>query len=486
MSIFDNHAQNGVQYKHIGLLILTKEVAAMKTQTDGKEKFIRMTTEPVEKLICSLAIPTIISMLVTSFYNMADTYFVGSLGKSAVGGVGVAFPVMAVIQAFGFFFGHGSGNYMGRELGKQNIEHVERMSATGFFCSIIFGLFVAVFGLLFCDELVYFLGATPTIAPYAKDYLSVILIAAPYMTAAFVLNNQLRFQGSALYGMVGIATGAVTNLFLTPLFIFVFDLGTAGAALGTIISQLLSFCLLLAATFRGENIRIKIKNFTPNRYYLGEIVAGGTPSLLRQGLASMATTCLNTSARPFGDEAIAAMSIVTRVMMFGNSAVIGFGQGFQPVCSFNYGAEKYDRVKKAFWFCVKSCFIFLVIVSIVSITNAEWIINRFSRGDMSVTDIGAMAFRLQCLTMPLNAFIVLVNMFTQTIRMPVRASIIAASRQGIIFIPAVIIGSRIWKLNGIMAAQPISDICTLVISIIIVSGVFKTLNKQIQKTDISK
>ncbi len=447
----------------------------MEKSTDSNEKFIRMTTEPIEKLICSLAIPTIISMLVSSFYNMADTYFVGSLGKSAVGGVGIAFPVMAVIQAFGFFFGHGSGNFIGRELGKQNIEKAERMSATGFLCSFIFGIAVAVLGLLFCDELVYFLGATPTIAPYAKEYLSIILVAAPYMTASFVLNNQLRFQGSAFYSMIGIATGAVTNIFLTPLFIFVFDLGVAGAAWGTIVSQLLSFCLLLVGTFQAGNIRIRLKNFKPNKFYLGEIIAGGTPSLLRQGLASVATTCLNISANPFGDAAIAAMSIVSRVMMFANSAVIGFGQGFQPVCGFNYGAGKYERVKKAFWFCVKTCFIFLVIVSILSITNAEAIVGEFSRGDVSVTQIGAMAFRLQCLTLPLNAFIVLANMLTQTIRMPVRASIIAASRQGLIFIPAVLIGGRLWQLNGIIAAQPISDICTLIISAVIVSRVLKKL-----------
>lgn len=441
----------------------------------GNEKFIRMTTQPVERLIISLAVPTIISMLVTSFYNMADTYFVGSLGKSAVGGVGVAFPVMAVIQAFGFFFGHGSGNFIGRELGKQNIENAERMSATGFFCSILFGLCVTVFGLAFCDKLVYFLGATDTIAPYAKEYLSIILLGAPYMTAAFVLNNQLRFQGSAFYAMIGIATGAVTNLFLTPLFIFVFDLGVAGAALGTIVSQLLSFTLLFMGTRHAGNIRIKPRLFTPNRFYLTEITAGGAPSLLRQGLASVATTCLNISANPFGDEAIAAMSIVSRVMMFANSAVIGFGQGFQPVCSFNYGAGKYDRVKKAFWFCVKTCFVFLVIVSVVSIVKAEFIIDLFSRGDTAVTKIGAMAFRLQCLTMPLNAFIVLANMMTQTIRLPIQASIIAASRQGLLFIPAVLIGGRLFALYGIMAAQPISDIGTLIISIVIVSGVLKKL-----------
>ncbi len=448
----------------------------MNENNQTNEKYIKMTTEPVEKLICSLAVPTIISMLITSFYNMADTYFVGSLGKSAVGGVGIAFPLMAVIQAFGFFFGHGSGNFMGRELGKQNIEKAENMAATGFFCSIIFGIFITVFGLIICDELIYFLGATSTIAPYAKDYLSIILLGAPYMTASFVLNNQLRFQGNAFYGMIGIASGAVTNLFLTPLFIHVFHMGVKGAALGTIISQFISFCMLFIGTLHSGVIHIKLSRFKPNFFYLSEIIAGGSPSLFRQGLASIATTCLNVSAKPFGDEAIAAMSIVSRVMMFANSAVIGFGQGFQPVCGFNYGAGKFGRVKKAFWFCVKSCFIFLLIVSVFSILNAEEIIGKFSRGDADVTAIGAKAFRLQCITMPLNAFIVLSNMLTQTIRKPVQASIIAISRQGLVFIPAVLIGSKLWQLNGIMVAQPISDVCTLFIVIVLVSGILKELN----------
>ncbi len=442
---------------------------------NSNEKFLRMTTEPVEKLICTLAAPTIISMLVTSFYNMADTYFVGSLGKSAVGGVGIAYPLMNVLQAFGFFFGHGSGNYMSRELGKQNYDSAEKMSATGFFTAMIFGFFIMILGLIFCDELVYFLGATHTIAPYAKDYISIILIGAPYMTASFVLNNQLRYQGSAFYSMIGLATGAVTNLFLTPLFIFVFDLGVAGAALGTIISQLISFCLLLLGTRFSGNIRIKFKCFTPNRFYLREIVAGGTPSLCRQGLASVATTSLNVAANPFGDEVIAAMSIVSKVMMFANSAVIGFGQGFQPVCGFNYGAGNYKRVKKAYWFCVKSGFIFLVIASIICIINGEWALSQFAKGEAEVIAIGTKAFRFQCYTMPLNALIVLSNMLAQTIRKPFRASILAASRQGLIFIPAVIIGSHVAGLTGIMLAQPISDAISFILAIIIISDILRKM-----------
>lgn len=451
----------------------------MNINTEKNDTFTRMTTEPIPKLICSMAVPTIISMLVTSFYNMADTYFVGSLRKSAVGGVGVVFPVMAVIQAFGFFFGHGSGNYISRELGRQNYDSAEKMAATGFFSALIFGCIIMISGLAFSNDLVYLLGATNTIAPYAKQYLNIILLGAPYMTASFVMNNQLRFQGRAVYSMIGIATGAVTNLFLTPLFIFVFDMGVAGAALGTVISQLLSFCLLLYGTMHSDSIKIRLKKFTPSFYYYKEIFAGGTPSLFRQGLASVATTCLNIVANPYGDAAIAAMSIVSRVMMFANSAVIGFGQGFQPVCGFNYGAGKYSRVKKAYSFCVKTGFIFLLCVSLLCIVFSRNIIGEFARGDLDVIDIGARAFRYQCLTMPLNALIVLSNMMTQTIRMPVRASIIAISRQGLIFIPAVFIGSYLFGLTGILCAQPVSDICTFFMSLLITISVLKTMSKDL-------
>lgn len=448
----------------------------MEANAAKNDTFTKMTTEPIPKLICTLAAPTIISMLVTSFYNMADTYFVGSLGKSAVGGVGVVFPIMAVIQACGFFFGHGSGNFISRELGRQNNKAAEEMSATGFFSALFFGLIIMLAGLKFRTGLVYLLGATDTIAPYAEEYLTVILVGAPYMTASFVMNNQLRFQGSAFYSMIGIATGAVTNLFLTPLFIFVFNLGVAGAALGTVISQFLSFCLLLSGTMRSNNIRIRLKNFTPSFFYYKEMLAGGTPSLFRQGLASVATTCLNIVANPYGDAAIAAMSIVSRVMMFANSAVIGFGQGFQPVCGFNYGAEKYDRVKTAFWFCVKTCFIFLLCASLICIFFSRAIIGEFARGDIGVIEIGARAFRYQCFTMPLNAFIVLSNMMTQTIRMPVRASIIAISRQGLIFIPAVFLCSYLFGMTGMMCAQPISDICTLLLSLAITASALKSMS----------
>ena len=299
-----------------------------------EQKFHQMTETPVNRLICRLALPCIISMLVTSFYNMADTFFVGMLkSNSATGAVGVVFSLMAIIQAVGFFFGHGSGNFISRELGKQNYEEASNMAATGFFAAMAAGLLICLLGQLFLEPLAMLLGSTATILPYTKAYLRVILFGAPWMTSSLVLNNQLRYQGSAAYAMVGIASGAVLNIGLDPLLIFTFGLGVAGAAWATIISQFVGFCLLLAGCAKGGNLHIHISRVQLTLPYYVQIVRGGLPSLARQGLASVATICLNRAAGPYGDAAIAAMGVVQRIMMFGGSTMIGFGQADRIIIS---------------------------------------------------------------------------------------------------------------------------------------------------------
>lgn len=437
-----------------------------------------MTQVPIPSLVCKMAVPTIISMLVTSFYNMADTFFVGKIGTSASAAVGVVFSMMAVIQACGFFFGHGSGNYISRALGAHDDASAERMAATGFFSALFAGCIIAVLGLVFLDPLARLLGSTETILPYAKDYMRWILIGAPWMMASLVLNNQLRFQGSAAYGMIGITSGAVINIALDPLLIFVLDMGIAGAAIATIISQFVSFCILLVCTQKADNLRIRFKNFTLNAFYYKTILKGGLPSLCRQGLGSVGTICLNLGAGIHGDAAIAAMSIVTRVIMFANSCVIGFGQGFQPVCGFNYGAKKYKRVKEAFWFCVRSATVFLIFVSIIGIIFAPGIIAFFRKGDAQVIEIGKIAMRAQCITFPLSAWIVLCNMMMQTISKPVRASFMAMARQGIFFIPAVLILPRFFGLLGLQISQPVADVITFIASIPLQMSIFREMDAE--------
>ena len=408
-----------------------------------EQKFHQLTEEPVGRLISQLAVPCIISMLVTAFYNMADTFFVGMLrSNAATGAVGVVFSMMAVIQAIGFFFGHGSGNFISRELGKHHMEEASNMAATGFFTALFTGLAICILGEIFLTPLATLLGSSPTILPYAKDYLGVILLGAPWMTASLVL-----------------------NIGLDPLLIFTFDMGVAGAAWATIISQFASFCLLLAGCTRGGNLHIQLSRFQLKWSYFKLIIQGGLPSLARQSLASVATICLNHAAMPYGDAAIAAMGVVQRITTFGASAMIGFGQGFQPVCGFNYGAQLYHRVREGFWFCVKVATVFLLAAGAVGFVFAPQLIALF-RDDPEVISIGTVALRFQCVTFFFQGWITMSNMMLQTIGRTVPATFIAMARQGVFFIPLVwILSLSPLGLLGIQMSQSVSDLLTLAVAI---------------------
>ena len=430
-----------------------------------EEKYIQMTTTPIPKLVCSLAVPTIISMLVTSFYNMADTFFVGKLYTQSTAAVGIVFSVMAIIQAVGFFFGHGSGNYISRKLGSKELEDASAMAANGFYLSLLCGVLIAFCGIVFLNPLSVALGSTPTILPYTRKYLRIILLGAPFMTSSLVLNNQLRFQGRASFAMIGIVTGAILNIALDPILIFGFHMDISGAAIATVTSQLCSFVLLVLMTRKGGSIVISFKNLKVNTYFLKEIFRGGIPSLCRQGLASIAVIFLNHAAGIYGDAAIAGMSIVSRVTMFANSALIGFGQGFQPVCGFNYGAKLYKRVREGFFFCVKYAFVFLIIISALCGIFAPNIVALFRKEDQAVIETGALALRLQCITFPLNAWIVMSNMMLQSIGKALKASIIAGARQGYFFIPLILILPYAFGLLGVQMTQAAADVGTLILSI---------------------
>lgn len=450
----------------------------MGAEEQRQQKFDRMTKTPIPRLIGELAVPTIISMLVTSFYNMADTFFVGKINTSATAAVGIVFPLMAMIQAFGFFCGHGSGNYISRQLGAHNFEDASKMSATGFVSAFVLGLGILVVGFLFTDPLLRIMGSTETILPYARSYMRIILIGAPYMTASLVLNNQLRFQGSAFYSMIGITTGAVLNIVLDPLFIFVLDMGVAGAALATIISQFVSFCLLIAGTFRGGNLRLNLKDFSPSLKYYQNIVKGGAPSLFRQGLGSFATVCLNLMAGPYGDAAIAAMSIVTRISQFAASVVIGFGQGFQPVCGFNYGAKLFKRVQEGFWFCVKFCTSVLLVAAVCGWIFSPNLIGIFLKTDPLVIEYGSQALRLQALTFPLVGWITIANMMLQTIGKTVKASLLAMSRQFLFFVPVILTLSGFLGILGVQLSQPIADFCSFLLAVLLSISVLREMSHE--------
>ena len=443
-----------------------------------EEKFKQMIETPVEKLIPRLAVPTIISMLVTSIYNMADTFFVSQIGTSASGAVGVMFSAMAMIQAIGFTLGMGSGNYISRSLGNRDEDIAGRAAATAFFTAGIIGILIAVFGTIFSRPLVYLLGATDTIAPFAQDYARYILIAVPFMLTSFVMNNILRAQGNAVFAMIGITAGGILNMVLDPLLIFGFHMGISGAAIATMASQMISFLILLyQCNVQKGCIRIQFSKFTPTLSMYGEILHAGLPSFCRQGLASLATVILNFAAGPYGDAAIAAMSIVSRFMMFVNSSLIGFGQGFQPVCGFNFGAKRYDRVLQSFWFCVKVAVIMLTSFGVIAFIFSNSIITVFRREDAEVIRIGTLALRLQLLTMPFQAWVIMVNMLTQCIGYGFRSSLVAMGRQGLFLIPSLLIFPRVFGILGLQISQPVADMLTFVLAAVIVNGVLKELRE---------
>lgn len=442
-----------------------------------ENKFHQMTEAPIQKLIVSLAIPTIFSMLITSFYNTADTYFVSKISTSATAAVGVTFACMAIIQALGFFFGHGSGNYVSRKLGEQKFADANIMASTGFFTAFLTGAVLAVLAELFLTEIVTFLGSTPTIMPYAKDYLRIIIVGAPIMMSSLVMNNQLRFQGSAAYGMVGIVSGGLLNVILDPIFIFTFNLGIAGAAYATVLSQCVSLIILYVMSTRGGNIIVHWRDFKPNKYLLKEIFAGGAPSLFRQGFGSISTIILNVAAGVYGDAAIAGMSIVTRLIFLAGAAMIGFGQGFQPVCGFNYGARLFSRVREGYIFSLKTTTVFAVCVSVLGSVFAKEIISLF-RDDPEVIRIGVWALHYQLLFFPLSGLIVLTNMTLQTTRHTAGAILVAASRQGLFLIPGLLILPKFLGLAGVIYSQPCSDFLSAIISFYFINLFFRELERK--------
>lgn len=439
----------------------------MSSESDGKQESRRklMTETPVPQLIVKLSVPTIISMLVTAFYNSADTYFVGRISTEATAAVGLVFSVMAIIQALGFFCGHGSGNYLSRMLGAGDYKRANEMASTGFAMALILGVIVALAGNINLHSIAMWLGATPTTITDTENYMRIILLGAPFMMGQFVINNQLRFQGSAMYAMVGLMCGAVINVILDPILILGLKWGVTGAAIATVSGQITSFFVLMIGSRKGENIRLHIKNVHINWFYIVEITNGGAPSLFRQGLAAVSTLLLNNFAGHYGgDAAIAGMSIVTRVMMMMLSALIGFGQGYQPVCSFNYGAGLSARVKEGYYFCVKWGCIFLFCIGTLCFIFAPEVV-RWFRNDDAVVAVGKVALRCQAAVLPLIAIVIMTNMMLQSMGRGLKASITSSARNGIFFIPLILILPNVFGLLGVEITQTCADVLSLLISI---------------------
>ena len=421
-------------------------------------QYEKMVNTPVWKLITKLAIPTIISMLVTSLYNMADTFFVSQLGTEASAAVGIVFPIMSIIQACGFTLGMGSGSLVSIRLGQKRNEEASIISSTAFFAALGVGILITCFGNLFAQVVLSFVGADESVLPYAKDYASFIFWGAPFMCASFVLNNDLRAEGKAFLSMIALTTGGILNLILDPIFIFTLGLGIRGAALCTLLTQFTSFWLLFQFYIRRKSIcHISIKNISKDIRVLGKVAATGLPSLARQGLASIASIMLNRTAAGFGVSAVAAMAIVLKIVMFIASMMIGIGQGFSPVSGYNYGAKRYDRVRKAYVFLVSSGATVMAVFAAITVIFAPQIIRAF-RDDPEVIAVGTVALRWQAAFLPLHALIVGTNMLMQSTRHIKQATFLSMNRQGVYFIPAILILPRLFGLFGVEISQAVADL----------------------------
>lgn len=447
-------------------------------KSESVTQYERMTKTPIPKLVVKLGIPTTISMLVTHVYNMVDTFFVGKLGTSASGATGIVFGFMAILQAVGFMLGQGAGSLISRRLGKKDASSAGVYASTSFFLALFSGVLIEALGLCFLEPMLKMLGSTDTILPYARQYVWYILLASPFMIASFVMNNILRFEGKAAYAMCGLMAGAILNMGCDPLFMFVFDMGIAGAGLATALSQCISFCVLLFMFLSGKTqSRLSIRSVTRDMSLLGNLLATGLPAMLRQGMSSIATMLLNHCAKGYGDPAVAAMSIVGRITMLIFAVGLGVGQGFQPVCGFNYGAGKYQRVRKAYGFTLTLATVMLGSFALVGLITAPWAVRVF-RDDDRVVEIGTLALRLQCGALFFQPLMVMTNMLLQSTGKKLLAAFTALLRSGLYFIPVLLILVHYQGLFGVQAAQPIADVLAFLTALPIVIWFFARLPKE--------
>lgn len=452
----------------------------MRMKNNNKlTQYEKMSLTPIPRLILSLSVPAVISMLVTNIYNLVDTAFVGKLGTSASGAVGIVFGFMSIIQAIGFMFGQGAGSILSRALGMKDRQSASVNASAGFFASFLSGVLICIFGFVFLDDMVFWLGSTQTIAPFAKTYITYILISAPFMCSCLTLNNILRYEGKAFLGMIGLMSGAILNMAVDPVLMFGLDLGIAGAGLSTALSQLISWGILLFMFLSGKTeSKLSIKNavyFTPRLF--GNIIATGFPSLLRQVLNSITAVMLNNCCAVYGDAAVAAMSIVSRIVFFAFSIAIGIGQGYQPVAAFSYGAKKYSRLRKGFWFAVCASETIIFVTTAILVLLSDDLIALF-RDDPGVIEIGTRALRLQALATLILPLCMVIEMLFQSTGRRLGATLLSALRNGLFFIPALLILSNVRGIAGIQEAQPLSLLLSVPVFLIFAVIFFRNLPKE--------
>lgn len=433
--------------------------------TNQKNQFEQMTDEPIKKLLIKLSVPAILSMLVTNIYNIADTAFVGTLGTSQSGATGVVFSFMAILQSVAFMCGQGAGSIMSRRLGAKDAREATEYSSTGFFISFFLGAVLGGASFIFMKPLLYLLGSTDTIYPHAKVYISCIALVAPFFTSSLTMNNILRYEGKARLGTVGMISGAILNIGLDALLMLRFNMGILGAGIATAASQFISFCILFSMFILGRTkTKISPKYISRSIGVFFNICATGFPSLLRQGLTSVSGLMLNRCARVYGDAAVSAFSCVSRISFFAVAVAIGIGQGFQPISSFNFGAGRKERVRKAFWTAIVGEEIVIACLSLAMYIFSPELI-QLLRDDPKVIGVGVRALRLMSISSLFLPMTMMVEMGFQSIGSRLLASFASSLRSGLLLIPSLLILSHTRGLPGIQEAQPVSIVLSFVIGI---------------------
>ncbi len=429
------------------------------------EQHRKMTQTPIPKLITSLAIPSMISQLIMVIYNTADTYFVAKVGVSESAAVGVSFSLMALIQAVGFGIGMGCGSLISRKLGEKQEQEASCIGSSALAAGVLFGALLAAFGLLFLNDVMYLLGATETMLPHASAYSFWILLGAPIMCASFVLSNILRAEGAATFSMIGLVSGGIINVFLDPLLIFGLDMGASGAALATVVSQGIGLVYLASAFWRKKTIvrlRLRHISFEPKMYF--NIIRVGFPTVCRQGMASVASACINVQGRVFGDAVVAALTISNKLYMIVRSFLIGMGQGYQPVAGYNYGDGKKRRVRQGFVFICQVGTVLCLASAAFMAWQAPALIGLF-RTEPEVLKTGVTAVYFCSLALPFMAYSTYVNQLYQCLGFSWQATLLAACRQGIFYLPLAFLLPSLLGVTGLVLVQPLADVLTFVVSV---------------------
>ena len=426
-----------------------------------------MVNEPIPRLVLKMSVPTIVAFLINSIYSLADTYFVSSLGESATAAVGVNSALDQLIMMCGSMLAIGANSYIARLLGAGQEKKASQVLSTAFFLAFGLGLTLTVFGSIFIHPMVRLLGATETCHQYAVDYATYVLMAAPFMAANFVMNQCLRSEGSATLSMIGMGAGGILNCILDPIFIIGLDMGVVGASLATAISKLVSFAILIFPYItRRSMLRLSIRNFNFCKEIIYKVVSVGSSSMFRSGLAVVAGILLNKMAGKIdGDALLGGISVSTKIMMFPFSIILGFGAGFQPVAGFNWGAKRYDRVQQSFRFCSVVAIVGAVVMSAVLALFAEPIMGAFGQSSIKQTEYGAICIRLQCLSLPVHAWVAVVNMLCAGLGKAKGAFLLATSRQGTCFIPVLYPLVYFFRATGIVSVQAVADILSLALAI---------------------